>query len=360
MRYSRRMASCPPHDWSTRHSASAMARRAAALVNVLAVRGPDGAADPEPEEVVALLREYGETGTLEVGAGDVARMRAAAVRLREVFAAGSLDEAAGALNGLLREHTAPLRLTAHGGASPWHAHVDRDDDAPWDVWFLASSCMALATLLWEEQRPPGGVCASPGCHRVFATHGSGPERRYCSRRCATRERVAAHRLAARAARSAAARAGSAAAPGPKRRPDRRPGGPTPVGGTADDRSAGGRRPGGRRPSANGRGADRADAPGRTGADAGRDAHGTRAGAPPGGQARRGDERGATGPAVGGGSAKRGLPSTGSDPSARQRQAKNPEKRARPGTTQCGRALAMLRFLPRCRVGGASSRPTRHT
>ncbi|MGA5198423.1 CGNR zinc finger domain-containing protein [Streptomyces exfoliatus] len=28
---------------------------------------------------------------------------------------------------------------------------------------------------------------------VFITPGSGPERRYCSRRCATRERVAAHR-----------------------------------------------------------------------------------------------------------------------------------------------------------------------
>ena len=28
---------------------------------------------------------------------------------------------------------------------------------------------------------------------AFITQGSGPERRYCSRRCATRERVAAHR-----------------------------------------------------------------------------------------------------------------------------------------------------------------------
>ncbi|MFF3935248.1 CGNR zinc finger domain-containing protein [Streptomyces phaeofaciens] len=28
---------------------------------------------------------------------------------------------------------------------------------------------------------------------MFVALGSGPERRYCSRRCATRERVAAHR-----------------------------------------------------------------------------------------------------------------------------------------------------------------------
>ncbi|GHE08294.1 CGNR zinc finger domain-containing protein [Streptomyces alanosinicus] len=179
-------------DWSTRHSVLTMARRTAALVNVLA-EGPQGHA--EPGRVAEVLRAYGERGPLDLACLDVTRMRDAADRLREVFAAEHADEAAAVLNRLLQAHTGPLRLSSHGGGTPWHPHVDRDDDAPWDEWFLASSCLALTVLLWDRQLPPGRVCASAACPNVFITQGPGPERRYCSRRCATRERVAAHRRA---------------------------------------------------------------------------------------------------------------------------------------------------------------------
>ncbi|MFI0900651.1 CGNR zinc finger domain-containing protein [Streptomyces sp. NPDC020983] len=167
-----------------------MAARAAALVNVLDTSRPAGPGDTAA--VAAVLTAYGEpAGALT--AADVAGMRAAAVLLREVFAAGRTDAAAAVLNRLLREHTGPMRLTGHGGASPWHPHLDGDDEAPWDEWFLASSCMALTLLLWERQAPPGAVCASSACRDVFVSGSRGLERRYCSRRCATRERVAAHR-----------------------------------------------------------------------------------------------------------------------------------------------------------------------
>ncbi len=184
MRYSARML--PADDRSARHSVQEMADRAAALVNAL------DAGCPAPAEVAAVLAAYGEPAD-GLSAADVAAMREAAALLREVFAAGRTDAAATVLNRLLREHTGPLRLTAHGGASPWHPHLDSDDEAPWDEWFLASSCMALTVLLWERQAPPGAVCASPACRNVFVSRSRGLERRYCSRRCATRERVAAHR-----------------------------------------------------------------------------------------------------------------------------------------------------------------------
>ncbi|MFB7652797.1 MULTISPECIES: CGNR zinc finger domain-containing protein [unclassified Streptomyces] len=187
MRYIRRVSSTLDPDWSTRHSPLTTARRTAALVNVLA----DDA--PEPAAVAEVLRAYGENDPVDLTADDVEGMRAAATLLREVFAADSVDTAAHVLNRLLGAHTWRLRLTSHGGGTPWHPHLDRDDDAPWPEWFLASSCMALAVLLWDHQRPPGRDCASGGCRNVFVTQGSGPERRYCSRRCATRERVAAHR-----------------------------------------------------------------------------------------------------------------------------------------------------------------------
>ncbi|MEU0955934.1 CGNR zinc finger domain-containing protein [Streptomyces niveus] len=198
-------------DWSTRHSVQAVARRTAALVNVL---------DDEsvsPEVVADVLRAHGEQGPLELTTGDLAEMRAAAMALREVFAATDVDHAATTLGGLLGRGSGPLRLTSHGGSTPWHPHLDSADDAPWGEWFLASSCLALTVLVWDRQRPPGGVCASASCRNVHLTQGSGPQRRYCSRRCATRERVAAHR--ARAAERDPGEPGltGAASPAPSRR-----------------------------------------------------------------------------------------------------------------------------------------------
>ncbi|MEV6330071.1 CGNR zinc finger domain-containing protein [Streptomyces sp. NPDC051909] len=182
-----------PDEDSVRHSVLANALRAADLVNVLC------RPDPRPsrlDEVTRVLRAYGESEPLGLADEDLPGLREAAGALRPVFAADDVDAAARELNVLLAERTGPLRLTTHGGASAWHPHVDGDDDAPWAEWFLASSCLALAVLLWERGRAPGGVCASAACADVFVPRGSGRERRrYCSRRCATRERVAAHRRA---------------------------------------------------------------------------------------------------------------------------------------------------------------------
>ncbi|WP_061446594.1 CGNR zinc finger domain-containing protein [Streptomyces sp. CCM_MD2014] len=174
-------------DWSTRHSVLTTARRTAALINALSDDCPD------PADVADVLRAYGETDPVDLTTRDIAEMRTAASLLRPVFAAEHADDAAAALNQILTDHTGPLRLTSHGGSTPWHPHLDRDDNAPWAEWLLASSCMALTVLVWDRQRPPGRICASPACQNIFITQGSGPERRYCSRRCATRERVAAHR-----------------------------------------------------------------------------------------------------------------------------------------------------------------------
>ncbi|MFE1147685.1 CGNR zinc finger domain-containing protein [Streptomyces albidoflavus] len=178
-----------PDDWSTRHSVRAVAERTVALVNALASEHPD------PVAVAGLLLRHGERDPLTLTEADVAEMRSAALRVREVLAAPDTNTAAHALNLLLASGTGPLRLTSHAGTAPWHPHLDRDDDAAWGEWLLASSCMALAVLLWDRQLPPGAVCTSASCQDVFLTQGSGPTRRYCSRRCATRERVAAHRKA---------------------------------------------------------------------------------------------------------------------------------------------------------------------
>lgn len=163
-----------------------MAARAVALCEVLLFE------EPTAETVARVLREHGEADPIELNARDLEELRAAAGRLIEVFGADSPDAAARLLNRILADVAQPPRLTSHNGTSTWHVHVS-DDDGPWGEWFLASSAMALAVLLADHQRLPGGRCASPSCRRPYLDTGGGSPRRYCTSRCATRERVAAHR-----------------------------------------------------------------------------------------------------------------------------------------------------------------------
>jgi len=172
------------------------AQRTADLLAVLLPRAgntcqPGSAA--ERAAVIAVLRAHGEPEPIAISGDDLAGLRQAALRLREVFAAADAGTAAERINALLGAHARPPRLTTHGGASGWHLHVDGSDDAPWAEWFLTSSGLALAVLLAERQAPPGGFCASPSCGRPFVNVGRGAARRYCSATCGTRERVARHR-----------------------------------------------------------------------------------------------------------------------------------------------------------------------
>jgi len=179
------------------------AQRAADILAVLLPRAGNRLPAGSPGERAALievLRAHGEPPPIEISAVELDSLRQAALELRQVFTAGDVAVAAGRINGLLSGRAHPPRLTAHGGASGWHVHVDGSDEAPWDEWFLTSSCLALAVLLAERQAPPAGICASPSCGRPFVNVGRGSARRYCSATCGTRERVAAYRETGRAAR----------------------------------------------------------------------------------------------------------------------------------------------------------------
>jgi predicted RNA-binding Zn ribbon-like protein len=162
------------------------ARRAAALTGALLREQPSRA------EVEAILVRYGEPEPVGLTDHDLSELRDAAAKLLSVFLATTTDEAAERLNALLAEHAAPPRLTAHDG-TPWHLHVDASDDEPWATWLLASSSLALATIVADRQAPPGGICAAHDCTQPFVDLGHGGARRFCSEPCATRTRVAALR-----------------------------------------------------------------------------------------------------------------------------------------------------------------------
>jgi predicted RNA-binding Zn ribbon-like protein len=136
------------------------------------------------------LKSYGEKS--EFAYIDLGELKTVIEKLHAVFATQDTKMVAQLLNALLSEYASAPRLSSHGDTL-WHLHVDSNDHAPWAEWFAASSALALATLLAEKQRSPGGLCASPTCKRPFIDLGKGGGRNYCSPRCATRERVAAYR-----------------------------------------------------------------------------------------------------------------------------------------------------------------------
>lgn len=136
------------------------------------------------------LGEYGENSKVENN--DLRSLEIVALKLLAVFSATSTKETADLLNGLLDRYASKPRLSDHNG-SFWHIHIDSSDHAPWDEWLATSSALALAILLSEKQRNPGGICASRSCGRPFIDTGKGGGRSYCSPRCATRERVSAYR-----------------------------------------------------------------------------------------------------------------------------------------------------------------------
>lgn len=173
------------------------AQRAADMLAVLLADAPD-----QRDRVVEVLRAHGEHGPIEISGTDLADLRAAALELREVFTSADAAEAANRINVLLGRHAHPPRLTTHGGQTGWHLHVDGNDDAPWDEWFITSSCLALAVLLAERGAPPAGLCASAPCGKPFVNTSRGSPRRYCCPGCATRVRVAAHRKRSTGLRSA--------------------------------------------------------------------------------------------------------------------------------------------------------------
>lgn len=170
-------------------SATHAAQRAATLIATLLIESHDVATARALTQ--GILQEFGESNPV-LDAEDIADLRQAAQEIYAVFAAPNMAAAVAHINALLVRYACAPRLTDHDH-SPWHLHIDPNDNGPWRTWFAASSAMALAILASEKQRPPGGLCVSPSCGRPFVNLGQGGGRRYCSPRCATRERVASHR-----------------------------------------------------------------------------------------------------------------------------------------------------------------------
>jgi predicted RNA-binding Zn ribbon-like protein len=147
-------------------------------------------------DMLDLTALFGERSWLAATATerDLAALRRAQKRLREVFANGSAgrdSEAASDLNALLEQYPIQPRISGHD-THDWHMHVTGRGTAV-SSEFLAGAVWGLAVWLCEHGATRFGVCADERCGNVYLDTSSNCCRRFCSERCATRSHVAAHR-----------------------------------------------------------------------------------------------------------------------------------------------------------------------
>jgi predicted RNA-binding Zn ribbon-like protein len=131
---------------------------------------------------------------------DLAVLRRARRRLREVFEHGSADRATEAvteLNALLEAYPIQPRISSHD-TNDWHMHVAGRGSAV-SSELVAGAVWGLAAWLCAHGSSRFGVCADERCGNVYLDTSSNSCRRFCSERCATRSHVAAHRARKRAA-----------------------------------------------------------------------------------------------------------------------------------------------------------------
>lgn len=131
-------------------------------------------------------------------AGEARALRPWAVRLREVFEAGTVAVKAGLADALLVAADCRPRLVTHGAGLPFHFHY-----APVQSG-LAARVEALTAAGIAHVIDDGGgsrlrACGRAGCGTVFFDTSRNGRRHFCSVRCANQVNVANHRTRQREA-----------------------------------------------------------------------------------------------------------------------------------------------------------------
>ena len=176
---------------------------AVGLVNVATPGEDRGAAYDVPSDagLTARLAEVLARGGRppEVTRQDARAFRGLAEQARTVFEAsaeGDVPRAAGVVNRLLRETGARPQLDPFEDGT-WSLHFHGVDDSLAHGW-AAGVASGLALAVGSDLAGRLGVCAAPGCDRVFVDTSRNGRRRFCSTRCQSRVKAAAHRSRHRA------------------------------------------------------------------------------------------------------------------------------------------------------------------
>jgi len=130
---------------------------------------------------------------------ELRQVRAVRAPLRALLTA-SRDEAAGLVNGILRDLDAHPEVVRHD-AEDWHVHLV-GADAPLAQWVLGDASWAMIDLIRDDELSRIAVCADATCDGLVLDLSRNRSRKFCSTRCANRNATAAFRSRQRAAASA--------------------------------------------------------------------------------------------------------------------------------------------------------------
>jgi predicted RNA-binding Zn ribbon-like protein len=140
-----------------------------------------------------------------VAPADAAALRPWAARLREVFAAGTVQAKAELTDALLVAADCRPRLVSHGPGLAVHLHYApvRSGLVP---RVMALTVAGLAHVIDSGAGPRLRCCDRDGCGTAFLDTSRNGRRHFCSVRCANHVNVANHRLRQRAGSAAGRRA----------------------------------------------------------------------------------------------------------------------------------------------------------
>ena len=143
-------------------------------------------------ELRAFLDQHSVSGSRSLSRDDLEEVHALRPRLRAVWRARDMRQAAGVVNGLVAEAGALPQLTAHDGWE-WHLHWTAPS-ARLSSRLAADVGMALAEVLRADGTERLRTCEAPDCEAVFVDLSRNRSRRYCDTgNCGNRMHVAAYR-----------------------------------------------------------------------------------------------------------------------------------------------------------------------
>ena len=195
------------------HVAHDVARALTLAVDLVNSRANGAEALPDLATLRAFLDEHEISGARRLSADDLEEVHALRPRLRAVWSAHDMRQAAAVVNGLVAESGALPQLTDHDGHD-WHLHWT-STSARVASRLGADAGMALAEVLREEGAARLRACEAPECDAVFVDLSRNRSRRYCDTgNCGNRVHVAAYRARLRSVEGAGAGAdGTAEADG---------------------------------------------------------------------------------------------------------------------------------------------------
>jgi predicted RNA-binding Zn ribbon-like protein len=146
---------------------------------------------PGARDLTATLRSHDVHEPAATDANALA-LRPWAIRLREVFEAGTVPEKAGLADALLVAADCRPRLVSHGAGQPFHLHYApvRTGLAPRVRALTAAGLAHVIDSGWGTRLR---TCDRAGCGVAFLDTSRNGRRHFCSVRCANQVNVASHR-----------------------------------------------------------------------------------------------------------------------------------------------------------------------